>query len=91
MLTTTQPAAPELTRDQKLALIYRHEHSDYKGKAGAMWGEHAGKKTLMVNVNGGSALVLLENLTDEQIADRLPYAMKKEQQRKEKAGARKAS
>lgn len=88
-MTTPTPATKELTRDQKLTLIYRHEHRDFKGIAGERWGEHAGKKTIMVN-DGGTALVLLENLTDAQIVDKLPYALHKEQQRKEKAAAKKA-
>jgi hypothetical protein len=89
-MTTPTPATKELTRDQKLTLIYRHEHSDFKGIAGERWGEHAGKKSIMVNEKGATVLVLLENLTDEQIADKLPYALHKEQQRKEKAAAKKA-
>lgn len=89
-MTTPTTATEELTRDQKLTLIYRHEHSDFKGIAGERWGEHAGKKSIMVNDKGASVLVLLENLTDEQIADKLPYALFKEQQRKEKVAAKKA-
>ncbi|CAG9229846.1 hypothetical protein PSP6_540001 [Paraburkholderia tropica] len=88
---TTPTAAPkELTRAQKLTLIYRHTHSDFKGKAGPVWGEHAGKKTIMVNINGAAALSLLDDLTDEQIADKLPYALQKEHQRQEQAAAKKA-
>ncbi|MBU9576673.1 hypothetical protein [Burkholderia multivorans] len=71
-----------LSRDQKLTLIYRHTHRDYKGKAGAVWGsEHVGKRTLVVNRAGASILVLLENLSDAEISDRLPYALKKEANR----------
>lgn len=79
-----------LSRKQKLAIIYRHEHRDYKVKAGPQWGKHAGEKTIMVNENGGSVLTLLETLSDEQIADKLPYALKLEAKRLAKAAAEKA-
>ena len=44
----------------------------------------------MVNENGGSVLTLLETLSDEQIADKLPYALKLEAKRLAKAAAEKA-
>jgi hypothetical protein len=70
-----------LSRKQKLAIIYRHTHRDFKGKASAQWGEHAGEKTIMVNDKGACTLVLLESLSDDQIADLLPYPLKKEAER----------
>lgn len=75
-----------LSRKQKLAIIYRHTHRDFKGKAGPQWGEHAGEKTIVVNVQGASALSLLETLTDEQIASQLPNALKKEAERLARKG-----
>lgn len=82
MSATAQPIEPAtLSRKQKLAIIYRHTHRDFKGNAGPHWGDHAGERTLMVNENGASTLTLLETLSDEQIADLLPYALKKEAER----------
>ncbi|KWK80779.1 hypothetical protein [Burkholderia ubonensis] len=88
MSEVIQPIDPaSLSRKQKLAIIYRHTHRDFKGPAGPAWGVHAGEKTLMINENGGSVLTLLETLSDEQIADKLPYALKKEAERRAKKGA----
>ncbi|WP_175816980.1 hypothetical protein [Burkholderia diffusa] len=88
MSDAIQPIDPaSLSRKQKLAVIYRHTHRDYKGPAGPAWGEHAGEKTLMVNENGASVLTLLETMSDAQIADKLPYALKKEAERRAKKGA----
>jgi hypothetical protein len=78
--------AATLLRKQKLAIIYRHTHRDFKGKAGAQWGEHAGEKTIVVNEKGASVLTLLETLSEEQIASQLPYALKKEAERLAKQG-----
>lgn len=80
-----QPIDPaHLSRDQKLTIIYRHTHRAFKGNAGPRRGEQQGKKSLLVNVKGATCLVLLENLSDEQIADKLPYALKKEAARRAK-------
>lgn len=70
-MKTLDPAA--LTRADKLALIYRHTHRDYKGSLD-------GHKSLLV-YRGGTALVLLDHLTDAEIEDKLPYAIKKETER----------
>lgn len=87
--TASSIDAATLSRKQKLALIYRHTHRDFKGKAGPQWGEHAGEKTLLVSEGGGSALVLLETLSDDHIAQQLPYALKKEAQRLAAKGTQK--
>lgn len=71
-----------LTKEQKLELIYRHTHRDYKGTAGLRWGENEGKPTIMVTApNGGNALILLEWLSDADIEAKLPYALRKEKYR----------
>lgn len=70
-MKTLDPAA--LTRADKLALIYRHTHRDYRGKLD-------GHKSILVYRNG-TALVLLDHLTDAEIAEMLPYALKKETER----------
>lgn len=57
-----------MTREQKLNLIYKHTHADFKG-------ESAGERTLLVNLGGkGTGMVLLVDLTDKQIAEKIDYA-----------------
>ncbi|MCX4152367.1 MULTISPECIES: hypothetical protein [Paraburkholderia] len=85
MSDAVEPIDPaQLSREQKLTIIYRHTHRDFKGHAGPQWGEHQGKKSILVNVKGSTCLVLLEHLSDEQIADKLPYALTKEADRRAK-------
>lgn len=66
-----------LTRADKLNLIYRHTHPDYKGGGKGVF------RTILV-YRGGTALVLLEHLTDAEIEDKLAYALKKEGERRNK-------
>jgi hypothetical protein len=63
-----------MTRDQQLALIYRHTSRDYKGKLN-------GEKSVLVNINGATCLVLLKDLTDADIERKLPYALQQEAKR----------
>lgn len=63
----------ELTREQKLKLIYRHTHKDYKGTT-------HGVKTILVFRNG-TCLVRLDDLTDDEIGRKIDYAVKKEADR----------
>ena len=53
-----------MTRQQKLDLVWKHTHRDFKGTID-------GVRTIMVFRNG-SVLVCLEDLTEQEIADRLP-------------------
>lgn len=64
----------ELTRAEKLNLIYRHTHRDFKG---------GGKGTFrsILVYRKGTALVLLDDLTEAEIEDKLAYALKKEAER----------
>ena len=57
-----------MTREQKLNLIYRSTHRDYKGKID-------GVRTIMVYRNG-TTLIDLESLTDAEIESKLPKAAK---------------
>lgn len=57
-----------MTRDQKLKLVWRHTHKDYKGVMN-------GERTIMV-YRQGTCLVLLKDLTDEEIESRIPRASK---------------
>lgn len=71
-MKTLDPAT--LTRAEKLNLIYRHTHRDYRGSG-------KGPDRTILALRGTTALVLLDELTDAEIADRLPYALKKEHAR----------
>ncbi|UDF29358.1 UNVERIFIED_ORG: hypothetical protein LHK14_17870 [Roseateles sp. XES5] len=53
-----------MTREQQLDAVYRHTHSDFKGHID-------GRRTIMVYRNG-TCLVFLEDLTEAEIAERLP-------------------
>lgn len=72
----------DLTKAQKLTLIYRHTHKDYKGNHPELG------KTVLV-LRGATCLVPLDQLTEEEIADKLPYSLKKEVERLEKLAAKK--
>lgn len=53
-----------MTREQKLTAIWKTTHKDYKGHLN-------GERSIMVYRNG-TCIVLLKDLTDAEIADRLP-------------------
>ncbi len=53
-----------MTRDKKLDLVWKRTHSDFKGT-------YNGVRTIMVYRNG-TTIVPLTELTDKEIADRLP-------------------
>lgn len=66
-----------LTREQKLNLIYRHTHRDYKGSGrGAL-------RSILV-LRNGTCLVPLSELTEAEISYKLPFALKDEARRQEK-------
>jgi hypothetical protein len=65
-----------MTRKEKLKLIWRHTHRDYRGIAAD------GTKMVLEMVPGvGTCSVPLESLTDEQIEKRMPYVLKIEEVR----------
>lgn len=57
-----------MTREQKLKAVYKATHKDYKGTMN-------GIKTIMV-YRQGTCLVALENLTDNEINERLPKELR---------------
>lgn len=65
----------QMTRDEKLTLIYRHTHRDFKGH----WPDKT--RNIMVLRSGGSNLVSLDDLTEAEVADKLPGAIRAEQKR----------
>ena len=60
-------------RKAALKLIYRHTHKDYKGKID-------GKPSILA-CRGGTCLVMLDDLTDAEIAERLPLSQRMEERR----------
>jgi hypothetical protein len=64
----------EVERKKALTLIYRHTSRDYKGHLN-------GEKSILVLRTGGTTLVPLTALTDEEIARDLPHAQKCEEKR----------
>lgn len=63
----------EQERKEALKLIWRHTHKDYRGALD-------GAKTILVFRNG-TCLVALDDLTDAEIAEKLPLAQKMEARR----------
>lgn len=59
----------ELSKQQKLALIYKHTHRDFKG-------EIEGEPTILVFRNG-TCLIRLADMTDAEIEDRVQSALRK--------------
>lgn len=72
-----------MERKAALTLIYRHTHKDFKSTPGM------GKNILMYVTGKGTCLVALDSLTDAQIAEKLPYAERKEAERLAKIAAKK--
>ncbi len=54
-----------MTKDQKLAAIWKATHADYKGV-------HNGEKSILVLRSGGTTIVPLSELTDAEIERHLP-------------------
>jgi len=63
-------------REQAFALIYRHEHRDYKGR------QADGTRTLMSWARYGGGMVCAATITDAELAERLPYARDREARRR---------
>lgn len=72
MTTKLDPAT--LTKEQKLALIWRHTHKDYKGNTPGLG------KTVLV-FRQGTCLAPLDQLTDDEVGGFMPLVLAKEEQR----------
>lgn len=57
-----------MTRDEQLKAIWRTTHRDYRGMLD-------GQRTILVLRQGGTHLVPLTNLTDDEIARKLPKGL----------------
>ena len=64
--------------EERLEHIWSATHDDYRGYAGTRWlPEHRGKRTILVyGRRGGSTLKLLEDLTEDEIAAKLPVHLR---------------
>lgn len=67
-----------MTREEALDHIWSSTHDDYRGHAGARWpAALQGKRTVLVFCGGlGTVLKLLDDLTDEEIAAKLPVQLR---------------
>ena len=67
-----------MTREERLEHIWSSTADDYRGYADERWPEASrGKRTLMIyGGKGGSVLKLLEDLSDDEIAAKLPVQLR---------------
>ncbi|MBN8935994.1 MAG: DUF1419 domain-containing protein [Rhizobiales bacterium] len=67
-----------MTRDERLEHIWSSTHDDYRGYAGKGWPAHLqGKRTVLVYCVGlGTVLKPLADLTDDEIAAKLPVQLR---------------
>nr|WP_234886608.1 DUF1419 domain-containing protein [Sinorhizobium saheli] len=67
-----------MTREERLEHIWSTTHDDYRGYAGERWAmPDRGKRTVMFYTRpGGTTLKLLEDLTDAEIAAKLPVQLR---------------
>jgi hypothetical protein len=68
----------DMSRDERLEHVWSITHDDYRGYAGARWPEHVrGLRTIMCyGGRHGSTLNILDHLTDEEIAAKLPVQLR---------------
>lgn len=67
-----------ITREERLEHIWSSAHDDYRGYAGDRWAEHLrGERTVLVyDGQRGTVLKLLDQLTDAEIAAKLPVHLR---------------
>ncbi|RWK66832.1 DUF1419 domain-containing protein [Mesorhizobium sp.] len=66
-----------MTHVERLEHIWSATHDDYRGYAGERWlPEHRGKRTVLVYGRGRTELKLLDHLSDEEIAAKLPVHLR---------------
>ena len=66
-----------MSPEEQLVLIWRHTHSDYKGKID-------GVRCFLVLRPGGTQLVPFDGLTDAEKLEKLNYACRREDQNRRK-------
>ena len=79
IITRESRPAKAMTREERLDHIWSSTHDDYRGYAGENWAEHLrGRRTVLVyRGRQGSVLKLLEQLTDAEIAAKLPVQLRR--------------
>ncbi|MBN8959173.1 MAG: DUF1419 domain-containing protein [Rhizobiales bacterium] len=67
-----------MTREERIEHIWSSTHDDYRGYAGERWAQHLrGKRTvLLYGGRRGTALKLLDQLTDAEISAKLPVHLR---------------
>nr|WP_278116300.1 DUF1419 domain-containing protein [Mesorhizobium sp. WSM4875]WIE94732.1 DUF1419 domain-containing protein [Mesorhizobium sp. WSM4875] len=66
-----------MTHEERLEHIWSSTHDDYRGYAGERWpAADRGKRTVRVYGRGRADLKLLDDLTDEEIAAKLPVHLR---------------
>lgn len=67
-----------MTREERLEHIWSSTHDDYRGYAGERWAEgHRGLRTILsYDRRHGTILKLLDHLTDDEIAAKLPVQLR---------------
>lgn len=67
-----------MTREERIEHIWSATHDEYRGYAGERWmPAHRGKRTILVYGNRrGTTLKLLEDLTEDEIAAKLPVHLR---------------
>jgi len=66
-----------MTRTERLEHVWSATHDEYRGYAGERFiPEHQGKRTILVYGLGSTELKLLDDLTDDEIAAKLPVHLR---------------
>jgi hypothetical protein len=66
-----------MTRAERLEHVWSATHDEYRGYAGERFlAEHRGKRTILVYGRGSTELKLLDDLSDDEIAAKLPVHLR---------------
>jgi hypothetical protein len=66
-----------MTHEERLEHIWSATHDEYRGYAGERFSaQHRGKRTILVFGLGSTELKLLEDLTDDEVAAKLPVHLR---------------
>lgn len=66
-----------MTHEERLEHIWSATHDDYRGYAGERWQpEHRGMRTVLVYGRGRTELKLLDHLSEEEVAAKLPVHLR---------------
>lgn len=66
-----------MTHEERVEHVWSATHDDYRGYAGERFpARHRGKRTVLVYASARTKLKLLEDLTDEEVAAKLPVHLR---------------